>query len=155
MEHQGWEIYWHYHFKQRFIKLLSEVEKLAKKNPENFIDSPAYKHFKSVKTVVFDRISHNPTDKQFNLGNTLGKTFRHWKRAKKEMPPRYRVFFQYSSSQNTIILAWLNDEKSIRRDGHKHDVYNVFKKMLSNKTMPNTYNDLVDNSDEVDGNFMK
>ena len=94
-------------------------------------------------------------DEQFNQGNTLGKKFRHWKRAKKEMPPRYRVFFQFNSKNSSIILAWLNDEKSMRRDGHKNDVYNVFKKMLVNKTMPNTYDELIKNADEVCDNYMK
>ena len=65
MANQGWVVYWHLQFKQRFLHLLSDVEKLAKKDPDHFIDHPLYKHFKSVKTVVFE--SQAPT---LNIGTS-------------------------------------------------------------------------------------
>ena len=48
------------------------------------------------------------------------------------------------------MLTWLNDESSIRRDGHKKDVYEVFKKMLNSNVIPNSYNELVEKSNELD-----
>ena len=54
--------------------------------------------------------------------------FLHWFRVKKQgLLPRYRLFFQFrSEAPKTIIYAWLNDERTLRKAGDKNDVYAVF-----------------------------
>ena len=137
-----WEVLWHSFFEERFMSLLERVEELARTNPDDFYNHPDYKFFDSVSNCIQNRILLAPGDKEFNLGNTLGKTHKKWRRAKNGLPNRYRLFFRYSSQSKEIILSWLNDEKSIRRDGHKNDVYEVFKRMLASGNMPHSYEEL-------------
>lgn len=60
------------------------------------------------------------------------------------MLPRYRLFFQFrSEAPKTIIYAWLNDERTLRKAGDKNDVYAVFTTMLKNAKMPNSFAELM------------
>ena len=129
---------------------LKRVEELAARDPDGFYSHQDYKFFENVSNCIEYRIVQEPGNKEFNLGRTLGKKYKNWRRAKNGLPPRYRLFFRYSSQAGEIVLTWLNDESSIRRDGHKKDVYEVFKKMLNSNVIPNSYNELVEKSNELD-----
>jgi len=64
----------------------------------------------------------------------------HWRRVKKTLPARYRLFFQFrSAAPRTIIYAWLNDEATLRHAGARTDCYTVFKGMVSRGEIPNDY----------------
>ena len=141
-----WNKLWHPYFENRYLKILERVEDLSIKHPNSFYNHPDYKFFESVTDCLENRIFINPANREFQLGNTLGKNNKSWRRAKNGLPNRYRLFFKFSSTNNEITLAWLNDEKSIRRAGSKNDVYEVFKKLLASGNIPNTYNDLVKES---------
>ena len=131
------------------MDLLRRAEELSERDPDGFYNHRDYKFFDDVFKCIRDRIRTDPGNKDFNLGNTLGKKYKNWRRAKKGLPNRYRLFFQYSSQSMDIILAWLNDESSIRRAGHKKDVYNVFVKMLEAGSVPASYDELVEKSTEA------
>ena len=62
---------------------------------------------------------------------------------KRRLPPRYRLFFQFSSVQSKIVFAWLNDASSLRPDGAKTDVYRVFKRLLDQGKVPDSWDQLV------------
>jgi toxin YhaV len=64
------------------------------------------------------------------MGKTLGGKYTHWRRAKRLLPNRYRLFFRVHSPDQVIIIAWLNDGTTLRKKGDKKDVYEVFKHML-------------------------
>ncbi|WLE96635.1 MAG: type II toxin-antitoxin system YhaV family toxin [Candidatus Electrothrix communis] len=140
-----WNLLWHPLFEERFQGLLERVEELATRDPDGFYNHRDYKFFESVSNCIEYRIITGPGNKEFNL-STLGKKYKNWRRAKNGLPSRYRLFFQYSSKSTEIVLVWLNDEVSIRRAGHKKDVYEVFKKMLESNIIPNSYNELVKES---------
>ncbi|MGB5685740.1 MAG: type II toxin-antitoxin system YhaV family toxin [Candidatus Electrothrix sp.] len=145
-----WKLFWHPLFEERFLSLLKRVEELAERDPDGFYSHRDYKFFENVSNCIEYRIVQEPSSKEFNLGKTLGKKYKNWRRAKNGLPPRYRLFFRYSSQAGEIVFAWLNDESSIRRDGHKKDVYEVFKKLLQSNIIPNSYNELVKKSKELD-----
>ena len=90
-----------------------------------------------------NRIFIDPTLPEFVIGNTLGKEHRDWRRAKKGMPNRYRLFFKYATVNEHIVLAWFNDENTLRKAGSKTDVYEVFKKMLSRGEIPSDMQELI------------
>jgi toxin YhaV len=140
----GWSLYGHPFFIARLTALIDEVEALAEANPEGFHRHPHYTLLECVQHQVETVVPRNPGDAVFSLGNTLGKDHRHWRRAKKALPQRYRLFFQYrSTAPQTIIYAWLNDEMTLRKAGAKTDVYTVFRHMLSSGKIPDTYSVLL------------
>lgn len=133
-------------FWQRYLKILERAEELSIKASDSFYTHPDYKFFESVTDCLENRIFINPENREFLLGNTLGKKNKNWRRAKKSLPPRYRLFFKFSSTNIEIILAWLNDKTSIRRAGSKNDVYEMFKKLLASGKIPGNYTELAKES---------
>ena len=87
-------------------------------------------------------IPGNPGNRSFYLGNTLGPDYRHWHRAK-FFDGRYRLFFRYSSSAKAIVLAWVNDEDTLRAYGSNTDAYAVFGRMLGKGHPPDDWNSLI------------
>ena len=80
-------------------------------------------------------------EKQIIEGNTLGATYRHWRRAK--AGKRFRLFFRYDSKAKIIVFAWVNDERTLRSSGSKSDPYAVFEKMLARGNPPDGWASLV------------
>lgn len=144
-----WNKLWHPCFEQRYLGLLKRAEELSIKHPDTFYNHLDYKFFESVTDCIENRIFIDPENIEFRLGNTLGKNNKSWRRVKRGMPDRYRLFFKFSTSNNEIVLAWLNDERSIRKAGSKNDVYEVFKKLLASGKIPNSYSELVKESDKA------
>jgi toxin YhaV len=42
-----------------------------------------------------------------------------------------------------VIFAWLNDEDTLRKEGSRTDVYDVFKRMLERGDVPSTIDELI------------
>ncbi len=117
-ESNGWKLYQHPAFKEVFNRLLLRIVDL-----------------------ILVEIPSNPRAKQFRQGNTLGKSYRHWHRAK--FFRRFRLFFRYNSSHKAIVYAWINDENTLRKAGAKSDPYVVFVKRLNNGNPPNDWDELM------------
>jgi len=80
----------------------------------------------------------------FRLGKTLGSEYANWRRVKKGMPDRYRLFFRFVSSPvQLIVYVWFNDEDTLRKAGSKTDVYEGFKRMLMRGEVPASINALL------------
>lgn len=138
-----WNKLWHPIFEEKYLLLLALVESEVEKNPETFYDSKIYKFFECVTDCIENRIFIDPTSGDFVLGHTLGKENSGWCRAKKGMPNRYRLFFKYSTKPMYIVLAWFNDEKTLRKENGKTDIYEVFKKMLKKGDIPGDMKSLI------------
>ncbi|QJR79641.1 hypothetical protein CA267_001920 [Alteromonas pelagimontana] len=144
MKVHGWTFYWHKAFQIIYSNLLSEVVKLSEKDPDHFDQHPTFKLYESVNNCIFHRVAPDPAHKQFNLGDTFReRNMKHWRRVKKGMPYRFRLFFQYNSGEGAILLAWLNDHSTLRKHNAKTDVYTVFKKKVASGEIPNSFNDLL------------
>lgn len=140
----GWALYGHPVFLNRLENLVAEVEGVAAKDPAEVEHHPAWKLLQCVNTSIRIRVPRNPGHDEYRQGNTLGKGLKHWRRVKKDLPQRYRLFFQYrSEAPLTIIYAWLNDSYCLRKEGSKTDCYAVFKKMVEGGKIPNSYPDLL------------
>ena len=91
----------------------------------------------------------SPAGPVFRLGQTLGKSHGNWRRVKKGLPQRYRLFFMFTSNPlQVIIYAWLNDEFTLRKEGSRTDVYGVFKRMLERGEVPSTIDELIQGSSD-------
>lgn len=146
----GWALYGHPFFISRLEELVDEIEHLVEADPDGFHTHPHFKLHECVHNQIVAVVPANPGDKLFDQGNTLGAKNRHWRRIKKGLPKRYRLFFQYrSAAPQSIIYAWLNDECTLRKDGARTDVYAVFQKMLSSGNMPNTFEELLAAADPM------
>lgn len=143
----GWHLFYFRLFKERLAQLEREVTTLAAKDPEGFVHHPKAKLLKAVLNNVREEVPRQPDHPAYRLGKTLGGEYTDWRRVKKHgLPPRYRLFFKFTSQEKKIVYTWLNDEKTLRKDGAPTDVYEVFKGMLRRGEVPKTIEDLLKNS---------
>lgn len=136
MKINGWRIQQIKAFEQRYNELVSQVKDLSEKDPKGYKFHPATKLLKSIQETI-KNIAQDPFDKKFRLGKALGAKYTHWRRAKNLLPSRYRLFFRAHTPDQIIILAWVNDDNTLRKEGDKKDVYSVFEHMLDAGIVPN------------------
>jgi len=139
---KGWKIRATDIFNKLYGDLVKSVFSLSKKHPEAYRVHPRTKLLASIQKAIKENVPSDPGHKNFRLGNTIGKKYSHWRRVKHQMPPRYRMFFRFhsnytqshdSSPFKCIIFAWFNDETTLRKNGSKSDVYEVFRSLLVKK----------------------
>ena len=138
----GWNIFAHPLFLKQLEELLSQVEDLRQKDPQNYKKKNATKRLAAIAKLAFDVIPQDPTRNDYRQGTTLGNDYKHWFRAK--FFQQYRLFFRYHQEEKIIVFAWVNDEKSKRAYNSKTDAYRVFNKMLKSGNPPDDWNDLLE-----------
>jgi len=133
----GWSLYYYRTFKAALDELEAVVTKLAADDPAGYKTHPKAKLLASVYRAITQLVPANPDAAQFRLGKTLGSANTNWRRVKKGMPDRYRLFFRFASSPlKVIVYVWFNDEDTLRKAGSKSDVYETFKRMLARGVVP-------------------
>ena len=133
----GWSLYHYRTFKAALDELEAVVTKLAADDPAGYKTHPKTKLLASVYRAITQLVPVNPDAPDFRLGKTLGSDNTHWRRVKKGMPDRYRLFFRFASSPvKVIVYVWFNDEDTLRKAGSKTDVYQAFKRMLARGVVP-------------------
>lgn len=136
-------------FITQYRQLLMRLQILLQNDPNAFPSHPDTKFFKQLRSRM-DVAVADPEAPEYLLGDVLakqrykgkplGRGYGSWRRIKNGMPDRYRLFFQFLSADRELIFAWLNDQRSIRRDDDKmKDVYAMFAKLLASDSMPNAY----------------
>ena len=138
----GWTLYTHPLFLEQLEKLTKAVEKAKKKNPKDYQKSADAKLLAAIRKLTLEDIPVDPARPEYRQGGTLGKTRKHWFRAK-FASGRFRLFFRYSSSAKIIIYAWVNDRDTLRTYGSKSDAYAVFKSMLDKDNPPDDWEALI------------
>ena len=134
----GWRLYYCRVFKAALDELERVVSKLAANDPEGYRTHPETKLLASVYRAITQLVTANPDAPEFRLGKSLGTGNTHWRRVKKSMPDRYRLFFRSASDPvKVIVYVWFNDENSLRKAGSKTDVYEAFKRLLARGVVPN------------------
>lgn len=146
MVSHGWNLFYFRLFGQILNKLEADVTALAQKDPQGFHHHKKAKLLKTVIENVRTEVPRDPEHSDFWLGGTLGQDYKDWRRIKRRLPPRYRLFFKFSSGQKRIVYAWLNDESTLRKEGAKTDVYEVFKRMLRRGDVPDSFAELLKES---------
>ena len=137
MNANGWRLYYHRVFKASLDELELAVSKLAASEPAGYKTHPKTKLLASVYRTVTQLVPAAPDAPDFRLGKTLGAGQGHWRRVKKGLPDRYRLFFRFASNPvKVIVYVWINDEHSLRKAGSKTDVVEAFKRMLARGVVP-------------------
>src|SRR5690606_17702863 len=143
----GWSLYGIPLFIDNLNSLIDSVEELISKTPddESLLSHPLIKLYEALHNAMHVEVPQNPDHKNYRLGNTLGDGNGHWRRVKKGLPSRYRMFFAFrSSAPKLIIYAHFNIDSEIRREGdRRHDIYEAFKRRLKSGKVPNTIDDLL------------
>lgn len=140
----SWQLFYFKLFKAALDELEQTVTKLARRDPTGYKIHPKTRLLASVYKAITQLVPANPDHADFRLGKTLGSQYSNWRRVKKGMPERYRLFFRFASSPVALIVyVWFNDEDSLRKAGSKTDVYEVFKQMLTRGEVPSSIADLL------------
>jgi toxin YhaV len=140
----GWSLYYYRTFKAALDELEAVVTKLAADDPAGYKTHPKTKLLASVYRAITQLVPANPDAPGFRLGKTLGAGHTNWRRVKKGMPDRYRLFFRFASSPGKVIVyVWFNDEDTLRKAGSKTDVYEAFKRMLARGQVPKDMGELL------------
>lgn len=134
---------------QQLEKLVAAVARDRSNDPGNFAKKANAKLLKAISEIAFERIPEDPTSPRYRLGDTLGADKKHWFRDKFGNG-RFRLFFRFDTRSKIIIYAWVNDENTLRTYGAGTDAYAVFSKMLKNDNPPNTWEELLANSQDSD-----
>ena len=142
VEINGWELFAHPLFLDQLEKLTAAVERARTKDPRGYRKIANAKLLAALRQLVFETIPQDPSRSEYRQGGTLGDDRKHWFRAKFGAG-RFRLFFRYSTSARIIILAWVNDDTTLRTYGAKSDAYAVFRKMLDKGNPPDGWSELL------------
>jgi len=113
----------------RIKEIRERVVVLKSRLPKNeFIKHDLVKFAKRLREADKNTIPSDPAHPDYRLSGELKK----FKRYKKGLR-RYRLFFCYSDSPPIIVYLYLNDDRTLRKEGSKTDAYEVFKKLVSQK----------------------
>lgn len=143
----GWLILAHPLFLDAVQQLTNEVERLRAQDPAGYVSKRATKRLAAIRKLAFEVIPADPTDPSFRQGSSLGAAHSHWCRAK--FFQQYRLFFRYHSTARVIVLAWVNDESTLRAYQSDADAYRTFRKMLEAGNPPTTWDELVEQSADL------
>jgi toxin YhaV len=137
----GWTLLMHPLFELQLNALISKVEALKAKHPDNYKTKNDTKRLVAIEALVFDIIPQDPTRPDYRQGATLGAQHKHWFRAK--FFQQYRLFFRYHQASKIIVYAWVNDETTLRAYDSKTDAYQVFARMLQSGSPPDDWEGLL------------
>jgi toxin YhaV len=140
-EINGWRVYAHSLFLDQLEALITEVEKLRRKDPQGYGSKNASKRLAAITRLMLQDIPQDPSRKEFQQGSTLGPEHRHWRRAK--FYQQYRLFFRFHARSRVIVLGWVNDTDTKRAYGSKTDAYRVFQAMLASGHPPDDWAELL------------
>lgn len=147
----GWLIVAHPLFLDALEELTAQVEKLAAKDPAGYTKKKATKRLAAIRKLAFEDIPADPASPVFRQGSTLGAEHSHWFRAK--FFQQYRLFFRYHQASRVIVLAWVNDDDTLRAYESANDAYRTFRRMLDSGNSPTTWTELLEQSMAAQGPF--
>ena len=136
-----WQLFVHPAFSEPFDRLVAQIEALKRKGAAGYPSHPKTRLLKRILDLIETEIPRDPDSREYNLGNTLGPKYCHWRRAK--FLDRFRLFFRYSSAHRSILYVWMNDEDSLRKAGDKNDPYALFARGLQSGNPPDAWDELM------------
>jgi toxin YhaV len=146
----GWRLYTYPAFKEYMRKLAIAVSKIKERSPDDWQRSNIVSLYKAIARTCLLEVPNNPSDSRYRQGNTLGKAYRHWFRAKPAN--RHRLFFRYDRENKIIAYVWINGPKQLRAAGSKRDPYAVFAKLLEKGEIPDSWSTLIKSCRSINEN---
>ena len=118
-------IRFHAAFEQVLDELIGVVAKEKERDPDNYRKSPHAKLLARIYKAIGDEVPADPQNACYYQGETEGRGYSQWRRAKPA--EHYRLFFKWDKESNVIIYAWLNSEISLHRYRSHMDAYRAFR----------------------------
>lgn len=137
MQSHGWSLLFHDCLVEQLQKLRAASDRAEAVDPAGFEANANVKLYRALGRLIFETVPSDPASEEFRQGNTMGTTYRHWRRAK--IGRRFRLFFRYDSKARVIVFVWVNDEYTLWSAGSKFDPYVVFQKMLDRGNPPDDW----------------
>lgn len=122
-------------------KLAIAVRKIKERNPDSWERNNIVSLYKAIARSCLVEIPNDPSNSRYRQGNTLGKSYRHWFRAKPAN--RHLLFFRYDRQSQIIAYVWINGPKQLRTAGSKRDPCVVFAKLLERGEIPDSWTALI------------
>ena len=145
----GWTIYFHRVFAERYAQLVRRAADLkASLPPDTYRQHPEAKLLVKMNRILRETIPANPDLPDYRLKGELAK-FHRLKGL--GFPDRYRLFWVFSSKAKAIIYLYMNDESTLRQQGGKSDPYVVFSRLISRGQLGMDFNEnweMVQDEDE-------
>ncbi|MFS8082281.1 MAG: type II toxin-antitoxin system YhaV family toxin [Ginsengibacter sp.] len=133
----GWRFLAWPDFHARWTRLVAKASAQRGLQPTGVLSSPEATMLAALIHVMRDVIAREPNETRAKLKRDLSA----WRRVK--LLGRFRLFYRFSSQHKLIILTWLNDQSTLRKEGSSTDPYEVFAGMLSRGEIPKTWEALV------------
>ena len=130
----GWSIFAHPIFLDQLDVLIREVETRRDRDPASWHTKNAAKRLAAILALATEAIPANPAAARFRQGDTLGPDRKHWFRVK--FFQQYRLFYRFDGAARVIVLAWVNDDATLRAYGSRTDAYATFRRMLDGGNPP-------------------
>jgi len=111
IQRHGWNLLFHECLSDQLQKLYAASLRAQQQDPQGFESNANVRLFGALSKLIFDVVPSDPNREEYRQGNTMGVTFRHWRRAK--LGQRFRLFFRFDSKTRVIIFAWVNDENTL------------------------------------------
>ncbi|MBW3098489.1 type II toxin-antitoxin system YhaV family toxin [Pseudohoeflea coraliihabitans] len=137
----GWSIYAHPIILEQLEALIKEVEERKLRAPRDWHRKNCTKRLAAIYKLLTGTIPADPGAAAFRQGASLGDHRKHWFRAK--FFEQYRLFYRFNSDAKVIVLAWVNDEKTLRAYDSRTDAYATFKGMLESGDPPDDFDTLM------------
>jgi len=125
----GWTVL----FTEPFLSAYGDLSARARRlkgelSEEEYVRHPDVKLFLTLRELTRDVIPSDPHHADYRLHGDLSK-FRRTKG--RGLPRRYRLFWVFSDQLKVIIFLYLNDGRSLRKEGDRSDPYRLFSGMVS------------------------
>lgn len=137
MQRHGWTLLFHGCLIAQLQKLKAASERAEASDMRAFSANANVKLYRALSQLICETVPSDPAREEYRQGNTMGTTYRHWRRAK--IGRRFRLFFRYDSKAKLIVFAWVNDAHTLRSAGSSSDLYAVFQKMLERGDPPDDW----------------
>ena len=141
IQRHGWSLLFHDGPIEQLQKLHAAAQRAQAQDLKGYKSNANVKLFNALSQLMLETVPSDPNREEYRQGNTMGPTFRHWRRAK--IGRRFRLFFRFDSKTKIVIFAWVNDENTLRSSGSKSDPYAVFQKMFQRRHPPDDWAALV------------
>ena len=141
MQRHGWTLLFHDCLIDQLRKLHRAAQRAQRSDPAGFASNANFKLFQGLSRLMLEVIPQDPSRDEYRQGNTLGASYRHWRRAR--VGRRFRLFFRYDARAKVIVYAWVNDRRTLRSTGSKSDPYSVFARMLARGNPPDNWAELL------------
>ena len=82
MQSHGWSLLFHDCLVEQLQKLKVASDRAEATDPSGFSANANVKLYRALSQLIFETVPSDPAREEYRQGNTMGTTYRHWRRVK-------------------------------------------------------------------------